>query len=146
MLAIVVIILVLACVAFAFAARTAGRRTPVPAEAAPVEAAPVEPEPEPVAVAEVAEPVASEPPPEPEPAITWTAEFTPATLDEAARLQLIDDLVLLGDTWADALLHRARDEERSPQLLARIDEALNGNFAPVPSPSSPTSPAASSAS
>ena len=58
------------------------------------------------------------------PAVTWTAQLTAATLDEAARLRLIDDLVLLRDAWALGLLRRALDEERAPHVRARIAEAL----------------------
>lgn len=59
-----------------------------------------------------------------EPAITWTAQLTTATLDEAARLRLIDGLVLLRPAWSVGLLHRAYEEERAPHVRARIEEAL----------------------
>jgi hypothetical protein len=68
---------------------------------------------------------------EPEPAITWTAQLTAAPLDEAARLRLIDDLVLLRSGWAVALLRRAHEEERAPQVRARIAEALAAYGDPI---------------
>jgi hypothetical protein len=64
------------------------------------------------------------PEPEPEPVITWTEVLTVTPLDEAARLRLIDDLTLLAAPWTIALLHRAYEEESSPQLRARIEAAL----------------------
>jgi flagellar basal body-associated protein FliL len=63
--------------------------------------------------------------------ITWTAQLTAATLDEAARLRLIDDLVLLRDTYSVALLRLAREEERSPHMRSRITEALAACGEPV---------------
>jgi hypothetical protein len=109
MLAFVVVLLVLAAVALviAVATRTARR---VPSIVAVVsEAPPPEPLPEPAA--EV-------------PALSWTAELTAETLDAAARLRLIDDLVLLGDEWAIALLRRALEEEQAPDVRERLADAL----------------------
>jgi hypothetical protein len=71
------------------------------------------------------------PEPEPEPVITWTAALTVAALDEAARLRLIDDLTLLAAPWTIALLHRAYQEESSPQLRARIETALASSGEPL---------------
>ena len=110
MLTVVVVLLVLAAVALviAIAVRASGKPEPaaVPdmvAETPPVVETPEQPE---------------------EPAITWTAELTAETLDEAARVRLIDDLVLLGDEWAVALLRRAGEEERSPRVRSRVEEGL----------------------
>jgi hypothetical protein len=66
-----------------------------------------------------------------EPPITWTAQLTAATLDEAARLRLIDDLVLLRDAWSVALLRRAHGEEPAPHVRARIGEALAACGEPI---------------
>jgi hypothetical protein len=76
------------------------------------------------AMPEAEAPEPAQPEPQPEPVITWTAALTPTALDEAARLHLIDDLTLLAAPWTIALLHRAYQEESSPQLRARIEAAL----------------------
>jgi hypothetical protein len=72
--------------------------------------------------AELPEPAPPEP--APEPVITWTVALTETSLDEVARLRLIDDLTLLATPWTIALLRRAYQEESSPQLRARIEAAL----------------------
>jgi hypothetical protein len=69
--------------------------------------------------------------PEPEPVITWTAALTDTSLDEAARLRLINDLALLAAPWATALLRRAYREESSPNLRARIEAALASTVEPI---------------
>jgi hypothetical protein len=66
-----------------------------------------------------------------EPTITWTAQLTAATLDEAERLRLIDDLVMLRAAWAVTLLRRAHEEERAPRVRARIVEALAACGEPI---------------
>jgi hypothetical protein len=93
----------------------------------------------PRALPEVAqpEPALADPPlpepavPEPAPAITWTAALTVSTLDETARLRLIDDLMLLAAPWATALLRRAYQEESSPELRARLAFALTSSADPI---------------
>lgn len=124
---VALLVLVLALVAFAIATRFAGRSAsrdvdddrPDVLDVAPVrlpDAVPAMPH-----VITDAE----------EPAITWTAQLTAATLDEAARLRLIDDLVLLRAAWSVALLRRAHEEERAPHVRARIEEALAACGEPI---------------
>jgi hypothetical protein len=125
--AIVVALLVLALVALAIATRFAGRPAsrdvdddrPDVLDAAPVRLPDAVPAmPHVIADAE-------------EPAIAWTAQLTAATLDEAARLRLIDDLVLLRAAWSVALLRRAHEEEPAPHVRARIGEALAACGEPI---------------
>jgi hypothetical protein len=85
---------------------------------------PVDDVPPPLELPEAELPQPALPEPEPEPAITWTAALTETSLDEAARLRLIDDLTLLAAPWAIAILRRAHREESSPELRARIETAL----------------------
>lgn len=66
-----------------------------------------------------------------EPTITWTTQFSAATLDEAERLRLIDDLVMLRAAWSVTLLRRAHEEERATQVRARIVEALDACGEPI---------------
>ena len=72
-----------------------------------------------------------------EPTITWTAQLTAATLDEAERLRLIDDLVLLRGAWSVTLLRHAHEEERAAQVRARIVEALAACGEPIETTASP---------
>jgi len=72
-----------------------------------------------------------EPEPEPEPVITWTAALTETSLDDVARLRLVDDLTLLAAPWSIAILRRAHQEETSPELRARIETALASSGEPV---------------
>ncbi len=121
-----VALLVFVAVVIALAARLLRRpaRDAVPAvarvtnlsEAEPAEPAPLEP---------------TLPEPETAPVITWTFALTTAVLDEAGRLRLIDDLALLAAPWTIALLRRAYQEERSPQLRVRIEAALASSGEPI---------------
>jgi hypothetical protein len=132
-----VALLVIIVVTAALAARLLRRPARVAVAVEPVEVSPplespipdlVEAElPEPALL----EPALPEPEPEPEPVITWTLALSATTLDEAARLRLIDDLTLLAAPWTIALLRRAYQEESSPELRVRIEAALASSGEPV---------------
>jgi hypothetical protein len=96
-----------------------------------IAAMPVDDVPAPLELAEPAPPEPTLPEPEPERVMTWTAALTETSLDEAARLRLIDDLTLLAAPWAMAILRRAHQEESSPQLRARIETAFASSGDPV---------------
>ena len=66
-----------------------------------------------------------------EPPITWTAQLTATSLDEAARLRLVDDLRLVGTPWAIAVLRCAHEEEQTPELRAKIEAALTACGEPI---------------
>jgi hypothetical protein len=66
------------------------------------------------------------PAPVTEPApITWPKELSgEAALDDDARLQLINDLGLIGAPWCVPLLERALDQETNEAHLRAVQDAL----------------------
>jgi hypothetical protein len=121
-LTIIVTLLVVVAVVLALAARLFRRQARDAVAVAPPIAFDEEIATVPGDVSPPPEPVLPEP--EPEPVITWTEALTVTPLDEAARLRLIDDLMLLAAPWTIELLRRAYQEESSPQMRARIEAAL----------------------
>jgi hypothetical protein len=62
-----------------------------------------------------------------EPAITWPKQLDPQsrTLDDAARLRLIEDLAVVHASWCVPVLKQAYEEERDPALRRAASDALN---------------------
>ncbi len=58
--------------------------------------------------------------------ITWTRQFEPrsGSLDDAARLKLIEDLAMLRAPWCVKLLEKAATEEQIPANRAAAERAL----------------------
>ncbi len=61
-----------------------------------------------------------------EPAITWPTLLDPrsTTLDNAARLRLIEDLAVVHASWCVPILQQAYEEERDPALRGAARDAL----------------------